>query len=140
MHITTRLATATLAAATAAIIGTTASAQDMSYGQRLFTENCAACHGPEGSGDGAVAALFNAAPNSLKTLAERNNGAYPFSEVYSMISGKTPMAAHGIEMPVWGSVFREEAVKTSAYPGVTGEELVQGRILALVYYLQTIQQ
>lgn len=139
MTLTTTLRRGCFAGLAVAVIGTTGNAQEIDFGERLFMENCAACHGAMGEGDGAVGALFGSPPGSLRLLAEQNNGHYPFSEVYQTINGTRELRAHGsIKMPVWGSVFREESVK-KVY-GIGGEEVVQGRILALVYYLQSIQK
>lgn len=139
MALTTPLRRAGFVGLALAVIGTTAQAQESDYGKRLFMENCAACHGAMGEGDGAVGALFGSPPGSLRLLEEKNNGHYPFSEVYQTINGTRELRAHGsIEMPVWGSVFREEAIKNVS--GIGGEEVVQGRILALVYFLQSIQE
>lgn len=47
---------------------------------------------------------------------------------------------HGTkDMPVWGSHFRTEALLATRYPDVDAEEIVQGRILGLVYYIQSPQ-
>lgn len=121
-------------------LATGATAQDFTYGERLFVENCAVCHGSGAEGGGEVATLFNVPLPNLRTLSERNGGAFPFSEVYQTISGSRDVQAHGVKMPVWGSVFREEAVTRTMHPGVDAEGLVQGRILGLVYYLQSIQK
>mgnify|MGYP001815748156 FL=1 len=114
-------------------------AQDFSFGERLFLENCSACHGNEGRGDGSVGVLFSAQPKSLRSLENDNNGQFPFSEIYQSIKGETSIEAHGIEMPVWGSAFTADVMSNPYITGPLGEELVQGRILALVYYLQSIQ-
>lgn len=118
-----------------------ASAQEAMFGKAAFMDNCAVCHGPEGAGDGPVAELFAQRPRNLQHLAKDNNGAYPFSEVYQAISGTRTVGGHGYsEMPIWGNLFMEDALPKTIHPGVDAEEIVQGRILALVYYLQTIQK
>ena len=43
-------------------------------------------------------------------------------------------------MPVWGDLFMTEALPKTVHPGVSADAIVQGRILALVYYIQSIQQ
>lgn len=116
-------------------------AQDTGYGEALFQENCAVCHGAMGAGDGPVAELFAQRPKNLKMLAKENNGAFPFSEVYQSINGRRDITAHGnTEMPIWGDLFMEEALPSTFHPGVTAEDIVQGRILGLVYYLQSVQE
>ena len=116
-------------------------AQEFTYGKSLFEKNCAVCHGAEGSGDGPVAELFAVKPKNLRSLAADNNGAYPFSEVYQAINRRREIAGHGTtEMPVWGDLFEAEMADKAFHPGIDPEELVQARILALVYYLQSVQQ
>jgi hypothetical protein len=48
--------------------------------------------------------------------------------------------AHGTSaMPVWENAFRAEVLEAQL-PGVGAEDIVQGRILGLVYLLQTLQR
>jgi mono/diheme cytochrome c family protein len=118
-----------------------ATAQQALIGEALFGENCAVCHGPAGAGDGQMAEFFAQKPRNLQTLAKENNGAFPFSEVYQSIDGTRAIGGHGSsEMPVWGDLFMVEASPHTVHPGVDADEIVQGRILALVHYLQTVQQ
>lgn len=118
-----------------------AQAQDTGFGKASYDRNCAVCHGPEGAGDGMVAELFAQKPRNLRTLAEDNNGAFPFSEVYQSINGRRDIQGHGTsEMPIWGEYFMADALPKTIHPGVDAEEIVQGRILSLVYYLQSIQE
>lgn len=118
-----------------------AAAQGTIFGKASYDRNCAVCHGPEGAGDGTVAELFEVKPRNLKTLAAENNGAFPFSEVYQAINGRRNIQGHGAsEMPIWGDYFLAEALPKTIHPGVDAEEIVQGRILSLVYYLQSIQE
>ncbi len=116
-------------------------AQDFSFGESLFSRNCAVCHGAEGKGDGPVAELFAVQPSNLQMLAKENNGSFPFSEVYQSIDGRKVVRGHGeSEMPIWGDLFNAEAMERAVHPGVNPDEIVQSRILALVYYLQSVQE
>jgi mono/diheme cytochrome c family protein len=118
-----------------------AHAQSSEYGEALFNKNCAVCHGAQGKGDGPVSMLFRDQPRNLRILAAENNGAFPFSEVYQAIDGRRNIDGHGTTaMPVWGALFEAEALPQTFHPGVEAKEIVQTRILALVYYLQSIQQ
>lgn len=114
------------------------SAQSIDFGKAAYDRNCAVCHGETGEGDGPVTGLFTQQPKNLRLLAEENNGAFPFSEVYQAIKGRG-IRAHGSEMPIWGDIFEAEALPRTMHPGVSADEIVQGRILNIVYYLQTIQ-
>lgn len=116
-------------------------AQDTGFGKASYDNNCAVCHGADGAGDGMVAELFSQKPRNLRTLAADNNGAFPFSEVYQSINGRRDIQGHGSsEMPIWGAYFLADALPKTVHPGVEAEEIVQGRILSLVYYLQSIQE
>ncbi|MBI3756798.1 MAG: c-type cytochrome [Deltaproteobacteria bacterium] len=104
-------------------------------GRKVYEQNCAACHGREGKGDGGASAMFTVKPADLTQISKKNNGEYPFWKVYRTIDGREDIKSHGTrDMPIWGSDFRYE-VGTN----VLAESQVRGRILELVYYLQSIQ-
>jgi mono/diheme cytochrome c family protein len=77
-------------------------------GRDSFDGYCASCHGTTGKGDGPLAASLKRAPADLTTLARRNGGTYPRSQVSAAIEGTGRMvASHGAtEMPLWGGIFR----------------------------------
>ena len=108
-------------------------------GKSSYNANCAICHGEDGTGTGDVADLLRVAPPDLTTLSERSNGAFPFSEVYSSISdGK--FRAHGGVMPIWGDDFMTDTLTDRGMNADDAAHIVQGRILSLVYYLESIQK
>ena len=73
-------------------------------GEREYRDGCAVCHGMQGTGNGAIAALLTVPPPDLTALAAANGGAFPFGRVYRVIDGRAPVAGHGSsEMPVWAS-------------------------------------
>ncbi|MBF9058956.1 c-type cytochrome [Rhodobacterales bacterium HKCCSP123] len=110
------------------------------YGFNLFQENCAVCHGQSGHGDGSVAELFAVRPRDLSMMATENGGVFPFEAVAASIDGRQMIRGHGSEMPVWGNALSAEA-QAMVLPNMeTAEEVVQGRILAITYYLQSIQR
>jgi len=130
-----RLSTLTaimLAAATAQTF-----AQD-SDGESEYMVACAVCHGESGKGAGPFAPLLNIEVPGLTTLAADNEGEFPFLKTFMMIDGRSPIRAHGSEMPVWGDRYLKSARE---YFGPYGAEIVtNGRILSLVNYLETIQE
>jgi mono/diheme cytochrome c family protein len=68
-----------------------ADAKSLQKGKQLYDANCATCHGPNGAGDGLLAASLNPkpAPISKKTI-----GDLPDGELFWKIStGKLPMPA-----------------------------------------------
>ena len=92
-------------------------------GQQLYTQNCAACHGENGGGDGVFADDLAAAvgESSMKTMTgaddmmmqtpvdftnpERMLGASP-----ALLQGKILRGGMGTGMPMWGSIFTEEQI------------------------------
>jgi mono/diheme cytochrome c family protein len=104
-------------------------------GAELYARYCTSCHGPDGKGDGPLAASLKRPPADLTTLAKRAGGRFDESAVMATIDGRRLVAEHGPrEMPVWGARFEEEHAGESlhAYVG-----LLQSR--ALVDYLRSIQ-
>ncbi len=110
--------------------------QPVAYdGAALYLENCAACHGATGLGDGPVATSMNALVPDLRRIAERNGGSYPRAAVFAMIDGRAVAAAHGTrEMPIWGAQFRAMEGE-----GPQAERDAVRRIEALVEFLERIQ-
>jgi mono/diheme cytochrome c family protein len=104
-------------------------------GQNVFNQNCAVCHGREGKGDGVAASMLTVKPADLTQIAKKNGGEFPFWKIYGVIDGRQDVKAHGTrDMPIWGEEFRLQAGTS-----VAAESQVRGRILELVYYLQSIQ-
>ena len=105
-------------------------------GDELYAVHCAGCHGRFGEGDGPAAADRTAPLPDLRYLAARNGGTYPRDGVIAIIDGRTVVAAHvEREMPIWGAEFRSQTAG-----GSMPEAYTRGRILEMVYYLQSIQE
>lgn len=92
------------------------STADISQGERLYQDNCAACHGKNGAGDGLFAAEMSA-------LAEKNqpeHGIQPptdFTHAEHLLEAQ-PAKLHGLilrggmgtGMPMWGSIFTDQQI------------------------------
>lgn len=120
-----------------------AHAAGVDIGQREYVENCAVCHGTSGKGDGPMAGIINQKVPDLTTLSQANNGIFPYSTVYEVVDGTREAQAHGTrDMPIWGSVYNEQAPQWLGYDYSKGDaqSFVRGRILALIGYIQTLQQ
>ena len=105
-------------------------------GRDTFLRYCASCHGPEGRGNGPLAASLTKPPADLTQLAEKNGGRFDEHAVLEVIDGRRKLAAHGTrDMPVWGAVF-EEQEQGAPYPAY--QSLVKSRFL--VDYLATNQE
>jgi len=117
-----------------------ATATEDTLGQEIYQARCAVCHGATGFGDGIIGELFAKRPGNLTTLAKANNGAFPFSEVFQAIDGRREIAGHGrSEMPVWGDYFMVDAIEDPGINEKNARFVTQGRILSIVYYLESIQ-
>lgn len=107
----------------------------LTSGKLEYQQYCAICHGKEGKGDGAMTDLLKVKPANLTQLSKKNRGQFPFWRVYKTIDGREEVMAHGTRMmPIWGSHFLVEEGG-----GPLDEHVVLGRILALVYYLESMQ-
>lgn len=116
-------------------------AQDELIGKMIYDDRCAVCHGEGGAGDGLVAELFDQKPKNLSNLASLNNGVFPFESVYQGIDGRREVRAHGYSrMPIWGDFFMEQALTDKGHHPRDARAMAEGRILAVVYYLQTLQK
>lgn len=101
-------------------------------GQEMFKTYCAACHGPEGKGNGPAGPALKKQPANLTELTQRNGGKFPELKVFDTIKGDLDMPAHGSrDMPIWGNLF------SSVSHGSQGE--VQMRISNLTDYIKSIQ-
>ena len=107
-------------------------------GKPTYEQSCAVCHGLLGKGDGGAVNILTVKPADLTQLSKNSGGEFPFWRVYRIIDGREEaIKGHGSrEMPVWGTEFRATAGR--ANPGA--ESAVRGRILELIYYLQSIQE
>lgn len=105
-------------------------------GRSQYQEYCAACHGQDATGAGPVAAELRVPPPDLTRIAERRGGEFPLAELSQVIDGTRRIDAHGTrEMPVWGEAFAAESAEEPRQ-----RELVRGKILMLLVYLESIQR
>ena len=105
---------------------------DSLAGKDSFERYCAACHGTDARGNGALAIELRTPPSDLTLLARRNNGEFPRESVRGFIIGvgRAPTAHGPTEMPVWGPMFRV----------FESDARVRERIANLVSYIETLQQ
>jgi mono/diheme cytochrome c family protein len=101
-------------------------------GRALYTQHCASCHGPDGKGNGPVAAALKTPPPDLTRLVDKD-GKFAADRVRTAIDGTQAATAHGSrEMPVWGKVFAHSGTRR-------GEGGAATSVYALVEYLRQIQ-
>lgn len=99
-----------------------AASGSLASGKQLYAQNCAACHGENGAGDGVFADdLAAAGASSMQTMdgamdmmmqapvdftdPKRILGASP-----ALLQGKILRGGMGTGMPMWGSIFTEEQI------------------------------
>jgi len=103
-------------------------------GATIFQNNCAACHGLEGRGDGPVSKALNRRVPDLTRLSQRNNGICPAMHVRTTIMFGTDdlLPSHGSKtMPVWGPIFHEIEFD---------QDLGNVRLDNITKYLESIQR
>src|SRR5262245_54289659 len=107
----------------------------LTSGKLEYQRYCATCHGSAGKGDGPMASILTKQPVDLTVLSKQKGGQFPFWQVYRIIDGREEVMGHGVRgMPVWGAHFLTEEGGAPL-----DETRVLGRILALVYYLESLQ-
>lgn len=108
-----------------------------SAGEAEFLENCVMCHGAAGMGNGPLAEIMTVPVPDLTKISERNDGDFPTLKIIHIIDGRSGLRGHGSNMPVWGSEFTVDSTSVGDF----GPTLAtRGRILSIVYYLESIQK
>ena len=128
--------TSLMTAIVASFLGTQSVIAD-GAGEYEYMIACAGCHGESAKGDGPLAQLLKIGTPDLTHLAANNDGKFPFEYAVFMIDRRNLIPAHGNDMPVWGDRFQASATSER---GETAEMVARGRILSLVYYLESIQE
>lgn len=114
--------------------------QGQGPGRQLYLKYCGACHGPEAKGDGIVASFMRVKPADLTQIASRHGGEFSLEQVVKTIDGREMLHAHGEPaMPVWGDVLGKQLGDGRSSHRMPIERRVQGRILSIGEYLQSIQ-
>jgi mono/diheme cytochrome c family protein len=107
-------------------------------GRAIYDDNCAACHGLSGMGDGPSAASLNPKPANLTTLSARNGGEFPQTRVMGVIDGYARRYQSGDPMPEFGAFIHGPTTLVDTGDGVltpTPEWLAD-----VANYLRTLQQ
>jgi mono/diheme cytochrome c family protein len=108
--------------ATASIWRSNTTPDALSQGQRLFSQNCAACHGEKGAGDGVFAGDLAAAGAAstqgmagtgnmtMQTPANFTDAARMLGASPALLQGKILRGGMGTGMPSWGPIFTQSQV------------------------------
>ena len=98
------------------------SPESLNNGKQLYAQNCAACHGETGGGDGVfaddLAASGEASMQSMggsmesmrQTPADFTNPQRMLGATPALLQGKILRGGMGTGMPMWGSIFTEEQI------------------------------
>jgi mono/diheme cytochrome c family protein len=106
----------------------------VAQGAKLYKQNCAVCHGNDGTGGGAPprSSQFTKPTPDLTTLSKRHDGKFPAAYVEEVLRSGVKMPDHGpAEMPVWGTIFKATTKSNEAE--------VTKRIDALAAFLESLQ-
>lgn len=137
-------------------------------GKVQYFANCSGCHGVDGKGAGPLAYKLHSRPSNLTTLAKKNKGLFPVSDVYRAIDGRDVAPGHhASDMPIWGCRYlppppissprsspipfstkkkrRSNSVRPNDYEehlnlGCDSEDVIANRILSVVEFVRRIQE
>ncbi len=126
--------------ALAALTSGAAIAQDLNVqdGNDLYRTYCWQCHGFEATGDGPMVEMLAIRTPDLTKLAARNDGVFPTELVARQVDGRSPLLAHGGEMPIFGPALDSDKQIALSLP--SGQPMMTGVPLAsLIAFLETIQ-
>lgn len=103
-------------------------------GKSDFQWHCTICHGDDGTGGGPMGKMLIKRPADLTTIAKRNNGTFPFWQVFRIISGNEEVPGHEtFQMPNFWRRFGRDEREWGFLPP-------QMRVLALTHYVESLQQ
>ncbi|OQY91170.1 MAG: hypothetical protein B6D38_00810 [Anaerolineae bacterium UTCFX1] len=91
----------------------------LANGKQLYAQNCAACHGENGAGDGVFAddlaatgeasmqTMSGAENMMMQTPVDFTDSARMLGATPALLQGKILRGGMGTGMPMWGSIFTE---------------------------------
>ncbi|MEK7441593.1 MAG: c-type cytochrome [Chloroflexota bacterium] len=90
--------------------------EKLAQGQKLYAQNCAACHGESGKGDGVMAASLTKKDSSAqmefghntKSPVDFTDSSQMLGASPALLQGKIIRGGMGTGMPYWGPIFTEE--------------------------------
>lgn len=79
---------------------------ELMLGQQLYQENCAACHGINGKGDG----IFANSNDLMEAPADFTDPQKMLGANSALLQGKIMRGGMGTGMPYWGTIFTEDQI------------------------------
>ena len=111
---------------------------DIEDGKNIFLNSCWQCHGLDAKGLGPMAEMLAIETPDLTELSKRNGGEFPTEAVARQIDGRSPVLAHGGEMPIFGPSLESDQNVTLRMK--SGQQLMTGVPLAnVIVYLESLQ-
>ncbi len=107
---------------TASLWQANTSTENLENGRKLYAQNCAACHGETGGGNGVFAddlakageasnmAMSGSAEMSRQTPANFTDPKRMLGASPALLQGKILRGGMGTGMPMWGSIFTEQQI------------------------------
>jgi mono/diheme cytochrome c family protein/plastocyanin len=96
--------------------------ESLANGKQLYAQNCAACHGENGAGDGVFAddlkatgdasaqTMTGAQDMKMQTPVNFTNPTRMLGASPALLQGKILRGGMGTGMPMWGSIFTEDQI------------------------------
>jgi mono/diheme cytochrome c family protein/plastocyanin len=96
--------------------------EGLANGRDLYAQNCAACHGENGAGDGVFAddlakagdasiqSMNGMADMSMQTPVDFTDSKRMLGAAPAILQGKILRGGMGTGMPMWGSIFTEDQI------------------------------
>jgi len=82
--------------------------EDLNEARQLYEQNCAACHGESGGGDGVFSGKQVQSQNVAYSPTDFTNPRLMMSASPALLQGKLIRGGMGTGMPMWGSIFTED--------------------------------
>ncbi len=108
-----------------------------SDGRALYGKYCAACHGPNATGDGELARMMAKPPKNLTLIAVRHGETFPRAKVMSIVDGYARTGSVYPGMPEFGPLLEGDLIPFDSGDGVLTP--TPRKLVALVEYLESIQ-
>ncbi|MDJ0631517.1 MAG: cytochrome c [Rhodobacter sp.] len=112
-------------------------ATPVQVGRAAYQDNCSACHGARGTGDGTMAVFVSGGVPNLRGLAARNGGDFPEAHVVRVITRVSDLHEGIVAMPDFGALLD---ASPTVYTAPDGERIrTDATVLAIADYLESIQ-
>lgn len=112
----------------------------LDLGKQEYKANCEVCHAANGKGGGIYVEWLKRSPPDLTQLTRNNGGVFPVNRMYETIEGGNVPSHGSRDMPIWGTEYRIRAAEYYADVEYQPEVYVRSRILALIEYINRLQE